>query len=215
MKKLIPGLEATVNTIFCIGRNYKEHAKEMGHVAPSKPIVFLKPISSICYSGTEISLPIQSNEIHHEVEIVLAIGMEGKDIPENSALDYVMGYGIGIDFTARDLQKKAKEKGEPWSVAKGFDNFAPIGNFIHFNRKAFQELDFELSVNGRVKQHGNSSNMIFPPSKIISYLSSIFTLHKGDLIFTGTPEGVAQVHPGDTLKAEILNSPSKVTVLIS
>ncbi|GAB5409704.1 MAG: fumarylacetoacetate hydrolase family protein [Balneolaceae bacterium] len=212
---IIPELNIPVHTIFCIGRNYEEHAKEMGHQKPVEPIVFLKPTSSICFTNSIISLPNQSNDIHHEVELVLVIGKSGKNIPQKTALKHLGGFGIGIDFTARDIQKTAKEKGQPWSIAKGFDNFAPIGNFIPFNSGDFPDCTISLSVNGEIKQSGKTSDMIFDVSSLISFLSTIFTLEQGDLIFTGTPEGVSAVKKGDIIKACIEDIESTLTVTIA
>lgn len=211
----IPGLDIPVHSIFCIGRNYAEHAKEMGHQTPSEPIVFLKPLSSICFTNSVISIPNQTNDVHHEVELVLAIGKSGKNIPKKNALEHLAGFGIGIDFTARDIQKKAKEKGQPWSIAKGFDNFAPIGNFIPFTKRNFPECKFGLTVNNEIRQTGSTSNMIFDIPFLISFLSTIFTLEEGDLIFTGTPEGVSAVKAGDTLSANLNDGKSSLTVTIS
>lgn len=213
-RKKIPGLETPIHSVFCIGRNYINHAKEMGHTPPSRPIVFLKPVSSICFSGTEIELPRQSKNVHHEVELVLAIGKKGRNIPIEDALGYISGYGIGIDLTARDLQKEAKELGEPWSVAKGFDGFGPLGNFIRFDSDIFPDLKIELLINGTLKQSGLTSQMIFPPQELVSYLSNIFTLNPGDLIFTGTPEGVSAIKEGDSVSAHLNNTLSTLNISV-
>ena len=198
----IPGLDLTAHSIFCIGRNYEDHAKEMGAKPPSQPMVFLKPLSSIVYDGDSIQLPPQSKSVHHEVELVIAIGKGGKNIPEQKALQHIAGVGIGIDFTARDIQQAAKEAGHPWSVAKGFDGFAPISTFLPFESgNEFPDFDLSLSVNGQTRQSGNSSDMIFSVQQLIAYLSTIFTLSPGDLIFTGTPEGVSAVQAGDQIEA--------------
>lgn len=212
---IIPGLNLPVRSIFCIGRNYVDHAKELENEIPSEPIVFLKPLSSVCFSGTRIILPNQTNDIHHEIELVVAISKTGKNIPIEKALEYIAGYGIGIDFTARDIQKFAKEKGYPWSVAKGFDNFAPIGNFIPLHSSDFPKCEISLSVNGEIKQTGSTSDMIFDVPRLINFISSIFTLEEGDLIFTGTPKGVSAVKPGDYLEAIIKNKESNLTVTIA
>lgn len=210
----IPGLDLPIHSIFCIGRNYANHAKEMGHEPPPEPIVFLKPLSSICFNNTEIQLPRQSNDVHHELELVLAISKPGKNISKENALEHIAGYGIGIDFTARDIQQKAKEKGQPWSIAKGFDNFAPIGTFTEFKGSHFPKLQLSLTVNGELRQEGITSDMIFDVPSLISFLSSIFTLNEGDLIFTGTPEGVSAVKPGDKVEAKLSDLNSFLTVLI-
>lgn len=204
--KTIPGIpDLTIGTIFCIGRNYQKHAEELGNTVPDEPMVFLKPASSIIYDGDSITLPKQSNDVHHEVELVIAIGKRGKNITENKALDYIAGYGIGIDVTARDIQQKAKENRHPWSVAKGFDTFAPISRFVPVQGSTdFGSLELSLAVNGEIRQQGNTSHMIFPVETLIAYLSTIFTLTPGDLIFTGTPEGVSPIKMGDSIMA-VLN----------
>lgn len=214
-KPEIPGLNLPINNIYCIGRNYAQHAKELGNSIPKIPIVFIKPLGTICYSDSTIKLPVQSNDVHFEAEIVVAISKEGKSISQDSALNYVAGYGAGIDFTARDIQSISKKQGQPWTIAKGFDNFAPISSFIpadEFGDPA--DIDIKLFHNGFVKQHGNSSEMIFPVANLISFLSSIFTLHPGDLIFTGTPEGVGPVESGDKLEVLLNNGATTLTVNI-
>lgn len=214
-KPEIPGLDLPINNIYCIGRNYAEHAKELGNSVPKIPIVFIKPLGTICYNDTTIELPVQSNDVHFEAEIVVAISKEGKGISQDSALNYVAGYGAGIDFTARDIQSISKKQGQPWTIAKGFDNFAPISNFIAADKIADpSNIDIKLFHNGFVKQHGNSSEMIFPVANLISFLSSIFTLHPGDLIFTGTPEGVGAVESGDKLEVLLNNGATTLTVNI-
>ncbi len=198
-KKAVP-----VGKILCLGRNYAEHAKEMKSEIPTEPVVFIKPSSAIIHDGGSISIPPFSNELHHEVEMVVLIGIGGKDIPRAKAMDHIAGYGIGLDMTLRDLQSKAKKMGLPWSVAKGFDGSAPISGFASKERvKNPHNLTLSLKVNGQPKQSGSTSDLIFPLDFVISYLSSIFTLEPGDLIFTGTPEGVASVNRGDVLEAEL------------
>ncbi|MEQ9265225.1 MAG: fumarylacetoacetate hydrolase family protein [Balneolaceae bacterium] len=212
----IPGLDLTIHSIFCIGRNYELHALEMGHKSPSKPMVFLKPLSSICYNGANIRIPKESNDVHHEVELLIAIGKGGKNIPKEDALQHIAGYGIGIDFTARDLQAQAKEKGHPWSVAKGFDDFAPISSFVRFqNQNELDELSVELKVNGITRQKGITSDMIFDIPTLVSYLSTIFTLSEGDIIFTGTPMGVSAVQSGDVVEAVLDENKVSLTVTIA
>ena len=172
-QKIIPGTNLKIQNIFCIGRNYSEHARELNNPVPTTPVVFIKPTSSICYDGGNLILPVQSEHVDHEVEIVIAIGISGKNIPESNALDYISHIGIGLDFTARDLQDKAKEKSLPWSVAKGFDTFAAISSFVPFSGSASElnNLTFQLEVNGEIKQKGDSKNMIF------SILISFFYLY--------------------------------------
>lgn len=212
---IIPGLNLSINTIFCIGKNYAKHALELGSEPPASPIVFLKPITTICFDGDVIELPEHSREVHHEVELVLAIGKSGKNIPSEKALEYVEGFGIGIDFTARDLQQKAKEKGHPWTISKGFDKFAPISSFIPFDSDSFPNTELKLTLNGEIKQKASTSEMIFDIPTMISFLSEIFTLKKGDLIFTGTPEGVSAVEAGDELTATLGNDLTSLTVSIA
>lgn len=198
------GLTLIPGKLLCIGRNYAEHVREMGDVKdlPDEPVVFLKPSTALVASGGEICFPEQSSEVHHEVEIVAAIGRGGKNIPEAKALDHIAAYALGLDMTARDLQRKAKEKRAAWSVAKGFDTFAPLGPFTDASRIPDpQALDLQLKVNGEVRQAGSTRDMIFSFAFIVSYLSRIFTLEPGDLIYTGTPEGVGPVEVGDVLEA--------------
>lgn len=212
---IIPGLDLPVKSIYCIGRNYAEHAKELNNPLPTSPLVFLKPQSSICYDGDEILIPTQSSDVHHEVELVVAISKICKNASESESLDYISGAGIGIDFTARDIQQKAKELGQPWTVAKGFDTFAPISNFIPLVEiENVQNLDLKLSVNDSVKQSGNTSQMIFSIKKIVSFLSGIFTLYPGDLIFTGTPSGVSSIKSKDVITASLGKNLISLTVTV-
>ncbi len=210
---MIPGLDLPVRNIYCIGRNYAQHAREMGSPIPKIPLVFLKPSGTICFDGDTIHLPPQSNDVHFEAEIVVAISKSGKNISHGSAMEHIGGYGVGIDFTARDIQAIAKRQGHPWSIAKGFDGFAPISEMIPSNKiEDPNNLDLKLFQNGFVKQHGNSSEMIFPIPNLINFLSQIFTLHPGDLIFTGTPEGVGPVKSGDKLEVLLNNGLQSLTV---
>lgn len=216
MKELmIPGIDLPVRTIYCIGRNYTEHTIELNNPIPTSPLVFLKPQSTICFDGSEISISPQSNDVHHEVELVLAISKESKNVKPENALDHVSGIGIGIDFTARDIQQKAKQAGHPWTIAKGFDNFAPISTFVPIQEiKDLDNLDLQLSVNGVKRQSGNTSQMIFPIAQLISYLSEVFTLAPGDLVFTGTPSGVSAVKSGDKIFAELDNNLTSLSISI-
>ena len=193
--------EIAVGKILCLGRNYRAHAAEMGSEVPSEPVVFLKPPSAVLDEGEPIRLPAFSREIHHEVEMVILIGREGKDIPEAGAMDYVSAYGVGLDLTARDLQAEAKKKGLPWTVSKGFDGSAPLSSFVRAEEiEDPQQLALWLTVNGEKRQQTSTSLMIFPIGVTIAWLSRIFTLCPGDLIFTGTPEGVGPIRPGDRLE---------------
>jgi 2-keto-4-pentenoate hydratase/2-oxohepta-3-ene-1,7-dioic acid hydratase in catechol pathway len=210
----LPGLpDLQVRNIFCIGRNYVEHAQELNNDVPDEPLVFLKPTSSIIHNKDTIQLPSQSKNVHHEVELVAAIGEGGKNIPKKEALTHVAGYAVGIDVTARDIQQKAKENGRPWSVAKGFDTFAPLGSFVPAdNIDDPQDIDLQISVNEEQRQSDNTKLMIFPVPELISYLSTIFTLQPGDLIFTGTPKGVSPIISGDHIEATMNDGQSTLTV---
>ena len=217
MNIVVPGLKKRlhINTIFCIGRNYLEHARELNNPIPKNPVVFIKPITSIIYSEDTIILPPESHDIHYETEVVVAIGKGGKNIQEKEALDHVEGYGIGLDITARDLQQQAKEKSLPWTIAKGFDTFAPISNFVPASQiDDARNISFTLEINGELRQKGNTSDMMFPVNMLISRLSNYFTLNPGDLIFTGTPKGVGPLYSGDILKATLGDNLSTLNVTV-
>jgi acylpyruvate hydrolase len=184
----------------CIGRNYVKHIEELNNEIPGEPIFFLKPDTAILQKGQAFYIPSFSNDIHHEIELVLKICKEGKNITEEFASRYYDAITVGIDFTARDIQQKQKEKGLPWEPAKAFDNSAPVGTLVPMNEiKNCDKILFHLDINGKTVQKGNSTLMINSFAKIISYVSKFITLRKGDLIFTGTPEGVSQVKAGDLL----------------
>ena len=190
--------------LLCIGRNYAAHVREMGDVAdlPTEPIVFLKPSSALLPSGGTVVLPRQSEDVHHELELVAVIGMGGRHIAEADALNHVAAYALGLDLTARDLQAKAKANKGPWSIAKGFDTFAPLGPLTPASAIADpQALTIALTINGEVRQQGTTDHMIFPVARLVSFLSGVFTLEPGDLIYTGTPEGVGPLAGGDRLEA--------------
>ena len=190
--------------IIAIGRNYQEHAKELNNPIPTEPVVFLKPDTALLKEGKAFYHPDFSNDIHYEVELIIKIGKEGKHITSKFARNYIEAIGLGIDFTARDLQQKCKEKGLPWEIAKAFDHSAPIGDFIPINEIAdLNAIQFSLKQNQIVVQNGNSADMIFSFDDIISYVSQRFTLKKGDLIFTGTPAGVGKINIGDLLEGYI------------
>lgn len=190
--------------IIAIGRNYIDHAKELNNPVPATPVVFLKPDSSIIKMNKPFFLPLFSEEIHHEVEIVLKISRLGKNIASKFAYRYFNEIGIGIDFTARDLQRNCMNKGLPWEIAKAFDGSAPIGKFVNVNKfRDVNNISFRLEINDKVVQQGNTKDMIFSPVEIIAYVSKFFTLKTGDLIFTGTPAGVGPVYKNDHLKAYI------------
>ena len=186
--------------IICIGRNYSAHAKELNSEIPTEPVIFLKPDTALLKGKKVFYLPGFSSDIHHELEIVLKISKEGKHIQEKFAHKYYDEISVGIDFTARDLQNRLKAKGLPWELSKAFDNSCPVGDFI--SRKSLPgDLGCHLLINGKKVQEGNSAQMLFTFDKIIAFVSGFITLRKGDLIFTGTPEGVGPVKSGDVLEA--------------
>jgi len=190
--------------IIGIGRNYSEHARELNNPVPVEPIVFMKPDTALVKDNKPFFYPDFSQDIHHELEIVIKICRVGKNIPENFAGRYFEELSVGIDFTARDIQQKSKEKGHPWETAKSFDNSAPVGVFIpKSSLEDVHRLNFGLKINDNRVQTGNTAEMIFSFEYLISYVSRFFTLQMGDLIFTGTPAGVGPVKPGDRLIADI------------
>ena len=192
--------------ILCIGRNYADHISELNNERPSEPVIFLKPDTAILKDNEPFYYPDFSNDIHHEVEIVLKINKVGKNIEAKFAHKYYDEIGIGIDFTARDVQSKLKEKGLPWEKAKAFNGSAPISGFVPKTRfPDLQNLNFHLEVNGDVRQKGNTNLMLWNFDEIIAEISTYFTLKTGDLVFTGTPAGVGKVIVGDKLTAFIEN----------
>ena len=196
--------------ILCIGRNYAEHVREMGDVAVPTPeavpdpFVFLKPTTALVPDGGEIVLPRQSHDVHHELELVVVIGARGRHIAEADALGHVAAYALGLDLTARDLQAAAKATKGPWSIAKGFDTFAPLGPLLDAAQiDDPQDVQITLSVNGEMRQDGTTADMLTPVARLVAFLSSVFTLEPSDLIYTGTPAGVAAVQRGDELLGAI------------
>ena len=192
--------------IICIGRNYVKHIEELQNERPDEPVVFLKPDSAILLKQHPFVIPEFSDDVHHEVEVLVKINKVGKYIDPKFAHNYYDEIGLGIDFTARDLQAKLKEKGLPWEKAKAFDGSAVIGDFLSKNSfNSLESINFELVSNGKVVQKGNSSHMLWKIDELISHVSQFFTLKIGDIIFTGTPEGVAAVKPNDILEGFIEN----------
>lgn len=195
-----------IGKLVCLARTYKKHAKEMKSEVPKTPFLFLKPASSVIFDGDSIIYPEMSKCLHHEVELGLIVGKKCKNISQNEALNYVLGYCLALDITARDIQAEAKKKGWPWSISKGFDTFAPISKVVLKNEvEDPNNLDLSLKVNGEIKQSSNTKNLIFPVEKIIEDVSKIMTLEPGDLIMTGTPEGVDEIKKGDILEAKLGN----------
>jgi 5-carboxymethyl-2-hydroxymuconate isomerase len=195
-------IELPIGKIVCVGRNYVEHIQELGNDIPEKPVLFLKPPSAVIYSGEKIIYPSISQDMHHEVELVLLIGNTIKNADLQSAENSIIAYGVGLDMTLRDVQNELKKKGHPWTLAKCFDTSAVISDFVM--KSDFQlSLDDEiyLKVNNEFRQKDKLEKMIFKPAELVQYVSSVMTIEKGDLIFTGTPKGVSKVNRGDKLEA--------------
>ena len=210
MKISLPTAQTNVpvTKLLCIGRNYARHAAEMDSEVPDQPLVFLKPPSALISDGGAVVIPTASKDVHHEVELVAVIGTGGKNIPSEEALAHVDAYAVGLDMTARDLQSAAKRGGKPWSVAKGYDTFAPLGPLEPASSiRDPQNLSVRLVVNGEERQAATTRDMIFPVAELVAYCSRIFTLAPGDLIYTGTPEGVGPVAAGDNLEATVAGLP--------
>jgi fumarylpyruvate hydrolase len=194
-----------VRRVFCVGRNYAEHAREMGGDPDrEEPFFFMKPADALVINGADIPYPAKTKDLHHEMELVVAIGTGGKDIAEADALQHVFGYAAGLDLTRRDLQNIAKKAGRPWDMAKGFDQSGPIGEIVPASHAGHPSAGkIELVVNGVVRQSSDLAKQIWNVEETIAYLSGLVELKPGDLIFTGTPEGVAAVVSGDVLEGEI------------
>ena len=219
----IPSLPVTgdirrfaVNRIFCVGRNYADHAREMGHDPDREPpFFFMKPASAILADGKDMTYPSLSNDVHHEVELVVAIAKGGVNIPSQNALEHIYGYGVGLDMTRRDLQGEAKRMGRPWDTGKAFDQSAPCGAITPVVQWGHPDKgSVTLLVNGEIRQEGDLNQLIWNVPDVIASLSSLFTLEPGDLIFTGTPAGVGPVKKGDVLEAKIDGLPTLNTKII-
>lgn len=196
--------EIPIGKIVCVGRNYAEHVRELGNVIHEKPVVFLKTVSSVIYSGDKIVYPSFSTDMHHETELVLLIGEEVKDADDKAAEKAIAGYGIGLDMTLRDVQSDLKKKGHPWTIAKCFDTSTVLSEFM---KKSSYQLTLDetisLKINGEYRQKDQLNKMLHKPVEIVQYISSLMKLEPGDLIFTGTPKGVSKVNSGDKLVAEL------------
>ena len=196
--------EYYIGKIVCVGRNYTDHIIELGNEIPEKPLLFIKPSSAVIFSGENIKYPRFSQEMHHEVELVLLIGEELKNANENESEKAIAGYAVGLDMTLRDIQNELKKKGHPWTIAKCFDTSAVLSDFVSSkDYKITLAEEMSLSINGDIRQKEKLNLMIFTPAQIVQYISTIMKLERGDLIFTGTPAGVGKVNRGDTLRAEI------------
>jgi len=190
--------------IFCIGRNYAAHAKEMNSAVPDKPMVFMKPSTALLKPGAEFYYPDFATNIHYECEVVLKICKNGRHIQRQFASNYFQEISLGLDLTERSIQKQCKDKGHPWEIAKSWDHSAPIGKFV--SKEEFTSMDsitFELEQNGKTVQSGNTRDLIFDFETLIVYISKLFTLQNGDLIYTGTPEGVGPINKNDNLIAKL------------
>jgi len=192
--------------IFAIGQNYPEHNKELQNNNPTEPVVFMKRDTALLKNNKPFYIPDFSNELHYETELIIRFSRIGKNIQSKFAYRYFDEIGLGVDFTARDLQRKLKAEGKPWEICKAFDNSAVVGDFLPVSElKDIQNIQFHLDINGITVQQGDSKDMIFPVNELIAYVSRFFTLKIGDILFTGTPAGVGSVHPGDHLEGYIGN----------
>ena len=199
------GEDILVPAIFCLGKNYARHAAEMDSQVPETPIVFMKPSTAIVHNGARIGLPVITNDLHHETEIFFVLGKEGRNVRKGDARSYIAAMGVGLDLTLRDVQSKLRKDGNPWLISKGFDGSAPISDAVPVKDVNFEELEISLTVNGKERQRGRYSSTIFKIEDVIVFISRLFTLERGDLIFTGTPEGVSRLERGDRLHAELVN----------
>ncbi len=198
--------EFTVGKILCVGKNYLAHAEEMGGELPKAPIIFMKPTSTLIYNGNTITHPAHSNEMHHEIELVLLIGKTINNASETEAEEAIVAYAVGLDMTLRDIQLQLKKKGHPWTLAKGFNDSAVVSEFVlKENYKITGNEEIQLYKNGKLQQSSTLGKMLFSSVDIVKFLSERMTLEPGDLIYTGTPEGVSKVERGDVLTSKITN----------
>ena len=200
----LDGQNIPIGKIVCIGRNYAEHIKELGNQTPDKPVIFIKPASSLVSSGGTVVIPGYSDDCHHEIELAVLIGKTAKNVTAEAALDYVSGYAVALDLTLRDVQGVQKTKGLPWEIAKAFDTSCPLSDFVPASQVDNpQELQLKLTVSGEVRQNGNTRDMIRSIAELIAATSAYFTLEEGDVLLTGTPSGVGKIVSGDRLEASI------------
>lgn len=203
-----------VGNFYCVGRNYAKHAAEMGGKTDKFPIIFLKPDTSYVAPNTNIAYPTFTKNLHHEVELVVVIGKYCHNVSAENAMDYVIGYGVGVDLTLRDLQAEAKNNGDPWDIAKGFYSSAPLSEILEYNSETnLNNIELELYVESDLRQKGNTQDMVHKVADIIAYLSERFALKSGDVIFTGTPEGVGAINKGEKVRA-ILNSDLEINFAV-
>ena len=204
-----------VGKIVCVGRNYADHAKELGNEVPDKPVLFLKPASAIIQSGEKVIHPTFTENLHHEIELVLLIGKTVRYADDALSEEAIVGYGVGLDMTLRDVQKEAMNTGNPWTISKCFDTSAVLSDFVlKENYTLTLDETILLTVNGLTKQKEKLNKLLHGPAALVKYISSLITLEEGDLIFTGTPAGVSRVVPGDKLQGEIEGIASVVTEII-
>ena len=189
--------------IICIGWNYRPHLKELNGPLPEVPLVFLKPSTCIVHDGDDIVIPKGITNVQYECELALVFGKCGKDIPEKDALSYVSHIAVFNDVTARDMQNECRKRGDAWSLSKGMDTFGPVSDYVPAHGLDLSDLHLTLKVNGELRQDGRTSDMIFSPAKLISYVSKFMTIEEGDIMATGTPEGVGEIVPGDVVELEI------------
>lgn len=203
MSQLIEPFGFSCQRIFCVGRNYAEHVREMGAPKPAEPVVFMKPATSLVPEGAPLVLPRDQGSVHHEMELVVAMGREGSRISTDAALEHAAGVTLGIDLTLRDLQSRLKQAGQPWERAKSFDGCAPIGRFVPLSALTdIQNIEMRCRVNDTLRQQGNTREMLFPVVEIVAFLSRFWRLVPGDLIFTGTPAGVGALVAGDRVEID-------------
>jgi 2-keto-4-pentenoate hydratase/2-oxohepta-3-ene-1,7-dioic acid hydratase in catechol pathway len=203
MRLVVGEFTFTAQRVFCIGQNYAEHVKEMKGEIPKRPVIFCKPPTSLVAPGERIQFPKHGDELHHEVEVVVLIGKEGRAETVEEASSFIAGLTLGLDLTLRDLQRGLREKGLPWEIAKGFEQSAPVGSLTPFEKlRNLSDIEFGLRVNGEVRQHSNTSDLIFPIERVVVEISKIWKLLPGDLIFTGTPSGVGPLRVGDGVEIE-------------
>jgi len=203
MKLKVREKEIVPERVFCIGMNYAEHVKELGNALPESPVIFMKPGSCLVPAGEKVPFPSHGEDLHYEAELVVLIGREGRPQSEGEAMDFIGGLSLGLDLTLRDVQRGLRKKGHPWEVAKAFDGSAPVGSFIPFDNSIdLAGLTFRCLVNGELRQEGKTADMIFPVERLIYEIGKVWLLKEGDLIYTGTPCGVASLNEGDVINVE-------------
>ncbi len=206
----------TPGKIIGVGLNYAEHISEMNSKRSQTPVIFLKPNSALCSINEPIAIPLDFGSVHHEIELAVLLGGSAFNIKEEQALNYVAGYGLALDLTLRDVQLKAKQKGHPWAIAKGFKNACPVSDFFPKEQvKDVQNLELRLTVNGQLRQQGNTNQMLFTIPELIAYVSRFLPIEAGDILLTGTPAGVGPLKPGDVVEAEIAELVNIQTKIVS